>query len=290
MTEFEEGEFRGPLFNQLEKGSNLLWEPGQVFEKIVGIDRASLCINDYLWNLHGFSSPLGGLSLHRRKFRYIWNTSKPKKILPDFNLNLFIQAKCSDYSSRSKKGLKPHIKGAHWYFEITPHQQTALELLEKELGTDALVIYAAPVFHKQQDLYNHTSGQTIVANSTFPKVSLLRGHKKWYFDRGGIKGVANPEYESFDQEDLLSQIEDMRIQKGQFVSEGALSNLSKLSRAVRNVAEIQSGSFLATQFAYENELLDDFIYQYDVENYRETKDYLQVELFSFLWKLNWLTF
>jgi len=94
MTEFEEGEFRGPLFNQLEKGSNLLWEPGQVFEKIVGIDRASLCINDYLWNLHGFSSPLGGLSLHRRKFRYIWNTSKPKKILPDFNLNLFIQAKC----------------------------------------------------------------------------------------------------------------------------------------------------------------------------------------------------
>jgi hypothetical protein len=64
-------------------------------------------------------------------------------------------------------------------------------LLEKELGTDALVIYAAPVFHKQQDLYNHTSGQTIVANSTFQKVSLLRGHKKWYFDRGGIKGVAN---------------------------------------------------------------------------------------------------
>ena len=56
--EFEEGEYRAPLFYQLEKDSSgLLWEPGQVFEKKIGIDRASDCINEYLWNLHGHDKP-----------------------------------------------------------------------------------------------------------------------------------------------------------------------------------------------------------------------------------------
>lgn len=32
-ADFEESEFRGPLFNQLLRGNNLLWEPGQVFEE-----------------------------------------------------------------------------------------------------------------------------------------------------------------------------------------------------------------------------------------------------------------
>jgi len=290
MTEFEESEFRGPLFNQLEKGSHLLWEPGQVFEKSIGIDRASLCIHDYLWNLHGFSSPLGGTILNKRSYRYIWKSSRPNKLLPDFKLNLFIQAKRSEYSSRSKGKLKPQINGAHWYFEITAHQQKSLELLEKELGKEALIVYAAPVFHKQQELYNHTTGQTIVPNSTFPKVSMLTGHEKWYFDRGGISGIANPDIQNFDEEDLFTQIAQMRNDRGEIRSESSINNLKKLSQAVRNVVELQSGSFLASQFAFENSLLDEFISNYDLTEHSETKNYLQIELFSYLWKLNWLTF
>lgn len=41
-AEFEEGEYRGPLFNQLET-SHLVWEPGQVFEKHIGVDKAVWC-------------------------------------------------------------------------------------------------------------------------------------------------------------------------------------------------------------------------------------------------------
>ena len=77
MNEFEESEFRGPLFNQLERGSNLLWEPGQVFEKKIGIDRASFCLNEYLWKLHGHNSNLGGCNLRNRNFRYIFKRRKP---------------------------------------------------------------------------------------------------------------------------------------------------------------------------------------------------------------------
>jgi len=290
MVEFEESEFRGPLFNQLERGSHLLWEPGQVFEKTIGVDRASLCIHDYLWKLHGFNAPLGGSVLRTRNFHYIWSNTKPKKLLPDFHLNLFIQAKRSEYSSRSKSKLRPHINGAHWFFKITPHQQASLELLEKEMDGDALVVYAAPVFHKQQDLYNHTSNQTIVPNSTFPKVSILSGHSKWYYDKGGMIGVANPDFEDFDEANLLSQVETLRNRAGDYRSNNRIQNLQKLSKAVRNVVENQSNSFQATQFAYENELIDDMILGYGVDNYDGVKDFMQIELFNYLWKLNWLTF
>lgn len=290
MTEFEESEFRGPLFNQLERGSHLLWEPGQVFEKTIGVDRVSLCIHEYLWALHGFNAPLGGSVLRSRNFHYIWSNTKPNKLLPDFNLNLFIQAKRSEYSSTSKNKLKPHINGAHWHFEVTPHQQASLELLEKEMSGDALVVYAAPVFHEQQDLYNHTSNQTIVPNSTFPKVSMLTGHSKWYFDKGGMTGVANPDFEDFDQADLLTQIETLRNQVGDYRSDNSIQNLQKLSKAVNNVVEKQSNSFQATRFAYERELIDNMILDYGLDNYNGVREYMQIELFNYLWKLNWLTF
>ncbi|WP_316846863.1 hypothetical protein [Pedobacter psychrodurus] len=290
MTEFEESEFRGPLFNQLERGSHLLWEPGQVFEKTIGVDRASLCVHDYLWKLYGFSAPLGGSVLRSHHFHYIWTNTKPKKVLPDFNLNLFIQAKRSEYSSRSKVKLSPQINGAHWYFEVTPHQQVSLELLEKELAADALVVYAAPVFHEQQQLYNHTSNQTIVSNSTFPKVSMLTGHSKWYYNKGGLTGVANPDFEDFDEVNLLSQIETLRNQTGDYRLNSRVQNLQKLSQAIRNVVEKQSNSFQATRFAYERELIDDMILDYELNNYVGVKDYMQIELFNYLWKLNWLTF
>lgn len=290
MVEFEESEFRGPLFNQLERGSHLLWEPGQVFENTIGIDRASLCVHDYLWKLHGFNAPLGGSVIRTRNFHYIWSNTKPKKLLPDFNLNLFIQAKRSEYSSTSKIKLRPHINGAHWHFEVTPHQQASLELLEKELAGDALVVYAAPVFHMQQHLYDHTSNQTVVSNSTFPKISMLTGHSKWYYDKGGMTGVANPDFEDFDELNLLSQIEALRNQTGVYRSDSRIQNLQMLSKAIRNVVENQSNSFQATRFAYELDLIDDMILDYGLTNYDGVKDYMQIELFSYLWKLNWLTF
>ena len=48
-ADFEESEFRGPLFNQLLRGNNLLWEPGQVFEEHIGIDYAALVENELFW-------------------------------------------------------------------------------------------------------------------------------------------------------------------------------------------------------------------------------------------------
>lgn len=290
MSEFEESEFRGPLFNQLEKGSHLLWEPGQVFEKTIGIDRASFCLQDYLWRLHGHSSNLGGSILRGRPFHYIWSGSKPSKILPDFKLNLFIQAKRSTYSSQSNNNLKPNINGQYWFFEITPHQQLALEQLEDELSGDSLVIYAAPVFHKQQELYNHTSNQTMVDNSTFPKASMLKGHSKWYYDKAGIIGVANPDFEFFNEENLINQIEVKRKEAGDFKDDNSINNLQKLSKAINSVVENRSNDFQASRFAYYSDLIDNQINAFDLQDTKGLKNFMQIETFTHLWKLNWMTF
>lgn len=290
MSDFEESEFRGPLFNQLEKGTNLLWEPGQVFEKTIGIDRASYCLHEYLWQLHGYSSCLGGTILQGRPFNYIWPADKPSKILPDFKLNLFIQAKRSMYSSQSNIKLKPYITGSYWYFEVTEHQQLALEKLEKELSDDALVIYAAPLFHEQHQLYNHTSNQTIVNNSTFPKASTLKGHTKWYYDQPGIIGVANPDYEFINEENLINQLQLKRNEMGGFIRNNSLNNLQIILKAIQSVVESRSNDFQASRFAFYSNLIDKQIESFGVQDEKGLKDFMQIETFLYLWKLNWLTF
>jgi hypothetical protein len=290
MSDFEESEYRGPLFNQLERGSHLLWEPGQVFEKSIGIDRASYCLNNFLWSLYGVNPYPAGTILRNRSFSYIWSHGKHGKQLPDFSLNLFIQAKRATYSSQSNTNLNPHITGPYWYFEITDHQQVALENLENELGNDGLVIYASPVFHKQQELYNHTVNQTIVENSTFPKASMLKGHSKWYYNTAGIIGVANPDYENFSEKGLAEIISIKRKEKGDFNSNQNNKNLIKISSSVLNVVEKQSSDFRATQFAEINNSIDDYIEYWDADGVEGLKEIMQINAFNYLWKLQWLTF
>jgi hypothetical protein len=76
--EFEEAEYRGPLFNQLQT-SSLLWEPGQVFEKHIGIDYALWTTHAYLHSLYGYSAPLDGVALSRYRWDYIWSQRRIKK-------------------------------------------------------------------------------------------------------------------------------------------------------------------------------------------------------------------
>lgn len=290
ISEFEEGEYRGPLFNQLERGSHLLWEPGQVFEKSIGIDRASSCLNNYLWNLYGYTAPLGGIALRGRPFSFIWGTSNPTKLLPDFSLNLFIQAKRASYSSQSKTSLAPHIIGPYWHFEITPHQQIALEQLEIVLSPDALVVYASPAFHLQQNLYNHTSNQTIVENSTFPKASALSGHSKWYYDTPGTSGVANPDFEFIEGEDLFKKIEIFRQSKGKSNKNDSIENLQKIANRILNVVETQSNDFRASRFAAYSNLIDEYTNAWNLKGISGIKEIMQIYTFNYLWKIQWLTF
>jgi len=213
-SEFEEKEYEAPLYNQLESGTNLIWSPGQVFEHHIGIDRAMLLQNPAVWKVFGYDRALPGVLLETYDWNFIWRR-RQRRPLPDFKLNLFVQAKrCYFYNRRPG-----HLKGAAlhspcWRFNIEEVQQEAFERVEDKIRDRALLCYAAPVFHRLTQLYAHTRSCTIVQNSTFPSVGVLSGHSAWYFDSPGGSGVANPQPEAIDGPDLSSLL-------GGFIRENA---------------------------------------------------------------------
>jgi hypothetical protein len=209
-ADFEESEFRGPLYNQLERGSHLVWEPGQVFEKHIGIDRAAFVTDPSFWGIHGRTTPMPGLFLLDFEWNSMWKARLKGKALPDFELNLFLQAKRSYAGTRPNGKLrKAGITNDYWKFEVTPHQQDSLQQLSKALSGKALVCYASPAFHTQAALYEHTKNQSIVSASTFPPACNLAGHAAWYYNKGGNFGIPNPDFVRIAVEPLHERIKTL---------------------------------------------------------------------------------
>jgi hypothetical protein len=208
-AEFEEREYEAPLYNQLERGSDLVWAPGQVFEGHIGIDHGIFSADQWLFRLHGYPSHLPGAVLARYRWPRHWLHRRPDR-LPTFRLNLFIQAKRSTWSRRPTKILRAHgLSGMYWRFEINPHQQLALELVAARLKQRALVVYAAPAFHEHRVLYRHVIGGTLVQNSTFPSARSLINHAAWNYAEPGAKGVANAEPTAVNEPPLEFRIRNL---------------------------------------------------------------------------------
>ena len=207
-AEFEEREYEAPLYNQLERGLANVWSPGQVLEGRVGIDRGLFVSQLAIWEVLGYSHIPRGAVLSRILWPPGWGPRVNTRPLPSYRLNLFIQAKRSMHSQRPPRAISNlGLSGSIWAFEVDPDQQQLLDVLENKCTQDALVSYAAPVFHEVRDLYRHTTGMSIISNSTFPPVSRLSGHSRWYYQQPGAIGVANPDPNKFDEPSLQERIE-----------------------------------------------------------------------------------
>jgi hypothetical protein len=204
-SEFEEREFEAPLYNQLECGTRLVWSPGQVFEQYIGFDHALFLYDPMLWRFFGVARTPRGVLLDR--FDWPFWRARPRRRLPDFRLNLFIQAKRNYYYSRVPRKLQAKLSShSCWRFDIDQAQQDAVGKVAERLGKRAVVCYAAPAFHRVADLNAHTVRGTIIAHSTFPLVHRLAGHDSFYYSTPGGSGIANPEPEHIEGvglEDLL---------------------------------------------------------------------------------------
>lgn len=203
---FEEKEFEGPLYNQLEHGHPLVWSPGQVLEGRIGFDRSLLVRNPAFWRWLGFTKPLRGIALSRYSWPSWWRPIPPDRSLPSFRQNLFLQAKRCHYYARPPRTTTGFLPKVTWGFRITPHQHRALRTLAEKAGRMALVAYAAPVFHTRKELFTHTQKRTIVQNSTFPSVERLNSHTAWYYQVPGAKGIANPDPERIEEPNLDDRI------------------------------------------------------------------------------------
>lgn len=214
-AEFEEREYETPLYSQLARGNLNVWAPGQVFEAHIGIDYALFMDDPWLFALHGFRRSPFGVVLSRLAWRGWRLRRNPGARLPTFRLNLFIQAKRPEWGHRPPRDIRAQgLASPFWRFSIDSAQQTTLEGLAARLGTRALVVYAAPVFHEHRVLFRHTRRGTITSASTFPSVSKLAGHERWYYASPGAAGVANPDARFLEEPPLEDRIRALVASEG----------------------------------------------------------------------------
>jgi hypothetical protein len=92
-AEFEEREYETPLYQQLAVDRRRVWAPGQVLEHHIGFDYAAFCVDSYFWALHGLRDPLNGFMFDELIRHRFWERRLGSRPLPDFKLNVFLQAK-----------------------------------------------------------------------------------------------------------------------------------------------------------------------------------------------------
>lgn len=232
-SEFEEKEFEAPLYDQLQIGNRLLWSPGQVFEGYVGFDRALFLNDPDLWRFFGVNAVPRGVFLHRFDWEYIWRQRQRRRQMPNFRLNLFIQAKRCFYHRNRPRHLRSQMaRSPCWRFDLNPNQHDAIGKVSAKLGDRAAVVYAAPAFHRLTTLYAHTARGSIVAHTTFPRAAALNGHGAWYYTGPGGSGFANPEAERIDGPELEQLLNGMVANQSSDREGSPSEQLATLSREI----------------------------------------------------------
>ena len=293
-AEFEERSYEGPLYNQLERGQRDIWSPGQVLESCVGFDHGLQLTRSVIWETLGYDAPLPGLALAYYDWLPFWGPRHPRRQLPRFKLNLFLQAKRPNFHKRKPRSLRSTqtINAPLWAFRITRRQQRLLEVLARKTSRLAHVAYAAPTFHTLSELYCHTQRRTIVQNSTFPSATALTGHDGWYYQRPGASGTANPDPELIEETELLPRLRAIARQSENAWGDG-LEWLDALAENVIEAVELVGAAEAAAPVEALSALYFNDLHTLDrlseIYNLRRTfKAYAQVMTFSIRFDLNWL--
>lgn len=288
-AEFEEREFETALYNQLQVYNRRVWAPGQVLEGQIGFDYSAFVEDQYFWSSFGFADPLKGFLIDKMITRKVWSHRKGGGHFPNFSLNLFIQAKRPTHLQRvAKKLAAKNLSSPYWRFDIEVHQQELLERLASECKGMALVCYASPAFQRLTQLYAHTEGGSIVANSTFPEIVALKSHSAWNYDRGGAMGVANVDPVYIERSDIDTRIEKLVSQFTDQSEDGFRENLASLARIVtiavedtRSVPRERRAHFFQLLNSVENRTAS------DEEQQNPVRDFLVVRAFIKTFNLKW---
>lgn len=192
--EFEEKQYEfGANFQLQLHCPEPLFTPGQVAEKALGFDSAGLLdVNSKLWTVMDLQSTAGVLlvpTMWKRARRQLHGLS-----WPSYNSSVILQYKRSHFLTGTRCTAYRHWRQSYYKFSVDRVQHTTLRHLEGTLGALAHVRYAAPVFHKFDELKHHQRGRETLEYSTFVKPSTIgTRHSAWTFLNPGGIGVANSE-------------------------------------------------------------------------------------------------
>lgn len=197
--EFEEKQFEQLLNNQLILKKHLLYPPGQVLEKTLGFD-AALYTQDFDFWYHfprRRRNPPSGLRIDREWWRELDHVID--HFFPKYKFNVFIQHKRPSYMTSKASKAWSHWEKPYFSYDLTPHQQKALEELESKIGTQAIVVYACPAFYKLKELWEASEQGNLIKRTNFAQPSKLAGHGRYTYVEAGNSGRAYS-----DPEDILS--------------------------------------------------------------------------------------
>ena len=239
-AEFEEKEYEFPLCRELAEGSQFIWSPGQVLEKLLGFDNAQFTQNMTFWKMVGRSSfPFqGGVIL-----RTIDTDPSIVRSLPTFKCNLMVQVKRPQYLKRRSSGYNGKIP--YYRFKIEKEQQQVLQNLKAKVGNQAYICYASPAFHQFFDLQLHSLHSELVAYSNYVEVGCLANHKHWAYCNPGTVGKACSEPEDVDGIPFAEKLQELASVEREWKLENESHNdINLRMEALRNLAvEIHEACF-----------------------------------------------
>jgi len=192
-AEFEEKQYEVAFLQELAGGAGpfgLVFSSGQVLEKIVGYDAAAAPdASNIVWRLLKVPRPAGV-----RLTPTHWPTgARPSAAqLPTTPVSLILQFKRPERLRTANALQWSFWHRPYFRFAVRQRQQTVLSRLERRLGRQALVRYAAPAFATFADLEAAQFARTTVATSGFVKPAALVRHHVWTYREPGTTGRANP--------------------------------------------------------------------------------------------------
>lgn len=206
-TEFKEKTFEKYFGHEIARLTNVTFSPDQCDEALLGFDEAFLVPE--IWFLR-FAPYVRRSRLRRLTGVEIDKFNEAGKLharhLPDFKLNLFVQFKRPTFlRSRGAKEWSDW-KQSYYRYEITPHQQEALERLDAQSHGRAAVVYASPAFWQAADLWAHVKNEVVVEQSNIANASKLKGHGHYSYVSPGCVGKGHSETVDIESDALADVI------------------------------------------------------------------------------------
>lgn len=219
-------------------GQPQVYSPGQVLEKLLGFDAAgNPDPHHVIWAVLALPRPQGVQLVPP-----LWGASKAIQpaaaALPSYPISVFLQFKRPEYLQGPAAKQWKMWHHPYYRFRRSKEQQQVLSRLERRLGVQAVVRYAAPAFHTLGELEAAQMTGSVIAQSGHVPPARLQRHQWWTYDAPGNVGRGNPDGEPyvFERFDALLDEALSRSAAGREVQPYQVEPLSALREHLRTTA------------------------------------------------------
>jgi len=209
--QFEEKTYESYFNTELSSKSSFYYPIGQVQEGFLGFDAAANSNNWRLWKRIGFPfwffPQFKGVNLREIADEMENILGEEIMHVPRMRVNILFQYKRSEFI-KSKKGKEwSNWNQAYFRYDIYQEQQDLLMSIHNNFQDEVLLIYAAPLMYKMDELVNAFGSGRIIELSNFRKADELNNHNRNTFIESGTHSIACSKPEKIENFDLINLIE-----------------------------------------------------------------------------------